>query len=613
MKIAESVYRSMNAVPFSKVKIEDELWRPRMKANQTATLKACLEQCERTGRIANFAKAARRMNGEHEGIYFNDSDVYKVLEGVAYSLMNEPNAELEAEADRIIDLIAAAQEEDGYLMTYFTLKAPESKWTDMEKHEMYCGGHLMEAAVAYFEATGKRTLLDVACRLADYYDERFGPGQAERHWVEGHEEVELALVKLAQATGEEKYLRLAQHLLEERGRGYGKGAIWDRAEWGPAYCQDHMPVREQRTVVGHAVRAMYLYTGMADVAAITGDRGYMTALDSLWEHTVHRNMYVTGGIGPSRHNEGFTEDYDLPNETAYCETCASVGMVYWNHRMNLLHGDAKYVDVLERAMYNGALAGVSLSGDKFFYVNPLASQGKHHRVHWYDCSCCPTQLARFLPSVGNYVYAVSDGAVWVNLYVQGEGRIPLGEREIVLVQRTGYPWNGRVELVVGGDCGGKFALKLRIPGWVRNYTIRLNGEPVGAALPVKGYVHLEREWRQGDTVAIEFDMPVEKVIAHPKVIADEGRVALQRGPIVYCVEEADNKQPYDEIVLTHGGQFVVEHRKELLEGVTVIHGEDASGKAFQAVPYYAWDNREPGYMVVWMRLKEDTDVPLYRV
>lgn len=291
MNMTHASYKKMYAVPFTKVKIEDGFWRPRMKANQTATLRACLDQCEQTGRISNFAKAAGLMPGEHEGIYFNDSDVYKVLEGVAYSLMNEPNPALEEEADRIIDLIAAAHEDDGYLMTYFTLKAPDRKWTDMEKHEMYCGGHLIEAAVAYYEATGKRKFLDVACRLADHYDSRFGPGK--EHWVEGHEEIELALVKLFHSTGEIRYLRLSQFLLEERGHGHGVGAIWNRADWGPAYCQDHLPVRQQTTVVGHAVRAMYLYTGMADVAAITGDLEYMSALDSLWEHTVHRNMYIS--------------------------------------------------------------------------------------------------------------------------------------------------------------------------------------------------------------------------------------------------------------------------------------------------------------------------------
>jgi uncharacterized protein len=610
MNTAGNALHKLKAVPFTRVTIQDEFWRPRMLANQTATLRSCLDQCERTGRIANFAKAGGLMEGEHEGIYFNDSDVYKVLEGVAYSLMNEPNAELEAEADRIIDLIAAAQEEDGYLMTYFSLKDPGRKWTDMEKHEMYCGGHLMEAAVAYFHATGKRKFLDVACRLADHYDSLFGP--EKRHWVEGHEEIELALVKLFETTGEERYLRLAQFLLEERGHGHGAGMIWDRAEWGPAYCQDHLPVREQTEVVGHAVRAMYLYTGMADVAAITGNKEYMPALNSLWEHTVHRNMYITGGIGPSKHNEGFTEDYDMPNETAYCETCASIGMVFWNHRMNLLHKDGKYADVMERSMYNGALAGVSLSGDQYFYVNPLASQGNHHRVSWYDCSCCPTQLARFMPSIGNYIYATTEDEVFVNLYVQGEGRVLLGDRDIRLIQKTAYPWNGSVEIKVDGDCSQPFAIKVRIPGWVKSYSLHVNGRSV-EEMPINGYVEIKREWKPVDTIELLFDMPVTMVKAHPKVKANEGKVALQRGPLVYCVEEADNNLGYDAVELARESAYSIRHREDLLEGVTVIRGTDTQGRRFTAVPYYAWDNRQPGYMYVWIRLQAEEQVePLYR-
>lgn len=610
MKETEATFGKLRAVPFTKVKIEDTFWRPRLAANQKVTLRACLDQCERTGRISNFSKAAGLMEGGHLGLYFNDSDVYKVLEGIAYSIMNEPDADLEEAADRIIASIAAAQEPDGYLMTYFTIEAPDKKWTDMEKHEMYCGGHLIEAAVAYYHATGKRELLDVACRLADHYDSLFGPGK--RHWVEGHEEIELALIKLFRTTGEEKYLRLALFLLEERGHGHGVGAIWDREDWGPAYCQDHLPVSRQTTVVGHAVRAMYLYAGMADAAAIAGMSGYVSALDSLWKHTTARNMYITGGIGPSRHNEGFTEDFDMPNETAYCETCASVGMLYWNHRMNLLHGDAKYIDVLERAMYNGVLAGVSLTGDKFFYVNPLGSQGDHHRTHWYDCSCCPTQLARFMPSVGNYIYAISDDSVFVNLYVQSEARIDFRDRDVKLRQQTSYPWDGRIRLSIEADAGAPFSVKLRIPSWAKSYSLTVNGQAIRQP-PVDGYVDVRRDWRQGDVLALHLEMPVERIKAHPKVKANENRVAIQRGPIVYCIEGTDNGAQYDAIELDPTAPLVVEHCPDLLDGVTRIHGRGADSRPFVAVPYCAWDNREEGYMYVWIRerLYESAE-PLYR-
>ncbi|WP_254639157.1 glycoside hydrolase family 127 protein [Cohnella sp. GbtcB17] len=334
----EAPLMNWQGVPFTKVTINDRFWRPRLEVLSKVTIKACLVQCEKTGRISNFAKAAGLMDGAFEGIYFNDSDVYKVLEGAAYLLMSNRDPELEAEIDGIIELIAAAQEPDGYLCTYYTLVAPDSKWTDMEKHEMYNGGHLIEAAVAYFEATGKRKLLDVACRMVDHYDRLFGPGK--RHWVEGHEEIELALVKLYRVTQEERYWRLALWLLEERGHGHGKGEIWDKEEWGPAYCQDDVPVRDIEKVTGHAVRAMYLYTAMADVVHASGDPTYVDALHRVWAHTVERNMYVTGGIGPSQHNEGFTHDYDLPNESAYCETCAAIAMAFWNHRMYLLFGGA---------------------------------------------------------------------------------------------------------------------------------------------------------------------------------------------------------------------------------------------------------------------------------
>lgn len=598
-------------VPFTQVKIQDELWKQRLEVCKQVTLRTCLGKCESTGRISNFAKAAGLMEGEFEGIYFNDSDVYKVLEGAAYLLMADRDPELEAEIDRIIGLIAAAQEPDGYLTTYYTLEAPDQKWTDMEKHEMYNGGHLIEAAVAYHAATGKRTLLDVACKLADHYDSLFGPGK--RHWVEGHEEIELALIKLYHATGEERYWKLSLWLLEERGHGHGHGAIWDREEWGPAYCQDDVPVRDIEKVTGHAVRAMYLYTAMADVVLASGDRTYEDALRKVWAHTVERNMYITGGIGPSQHNEGFTHDYDLPNESAYCETCASIAMVFWNHRMSLLFGEAKYADVVERAMYNGALAGISLSGDRFFYVNPLASQGDHHRTEWFDTSCCPTNLVRFLPSIGGYNYALNEEGPVMLQFVAGTADLTLKDgSRVVMKTVTRYPWDGHVHIEVEPAREAEFAVRLRLPGWCRGAKLSVNGENVAPAdwTIDRGFLVLSRRWKPGDTIDYVMEMPVQQVHARPEVEADRGRVAVQRGPLVYCLEQADNPAlVYDEFAVRPGISFGLEPRDEL-GGIVALTGFDGQ-RQYRFVPYHLWDNREPGFMQVW--LKEEDDGRLYSV
>jgi DUF1680 family protein len=549
----------------------------------------------------------------NDGIYLNDSDVYKVLEGAAYSLMNRPDPVLEAEIDRIIELIAAAQEEDGYLSTYYTLEEPARKWTDMEKHEMYCGGHLIEAAVAYYEATGKRKLLDTACKMADHYDSLFGSGK--RHWVEGHEEIELALVKLFKATKEPRYWKLALWLLEERGHGHGIGMIWDRAEWGPPYCQDDVPVRDIEKVTGHAVRAMYLYTAMADVVHASGDSMYMDALHRVWEHTVDRNMYITGGIGPSQHNEGFTHDYDLPNETAYCETCAAIAMVFWNHRMNLLFGDAKYADVVEREMYNGALAGISLSGDKFFYVNPLASKGDHHRIPWFDTSCCPTSLVRFLPSISQYMYAITDNGIAVNQFINSEGTFEIAEGLAVnLNQTTAYPWDGRIMLTVNPERKVNFTIRLRVPDWCRSYKLMIGDENISRAdlLIDHGYIVLERTWSPDDLIVLELDMPVETLRARTEVEADRGRIAIQRGPIVYCMEQADNPYlTYDTFTLSAREPFNISYRPDLLGGVTVLSGKQEKGILCHLIPYYAWDNREEGFMQVWIQEAENQRLYIY--
>jgi hypothetical protein len=619
MPITAAPLKRWGNVPFTKVEIHEGFWRQRLESVQSVTLPACLEQCETTGRVANFEKAGGRKEGEFEGIYFNDSDVYKVLEGAAYSLMLKRDPALEAEIDRIVDAIASAQEPDGYLCTYFTLKAPESKWTDMEKHEMYNGGHFIEAAVAYYEATGKPLILDVARKLADHYDSLFGPGK--RHWVEGHQEIELALVKLYRLTGEERYWKLALWLLEERGHGHGVGRIWDIPEWGPAYCQDDVPVKDIEKVTGHAVRAMYQYAAMADVVHASGDPAYTAALHRVWSHTVERNMYITGGIGPSHHNEGFTHDYDLPNETAYCETCAAIAMAFWNHRMNLLFGDGVYADIVEREMYNGALSGISLQGDKFFYVNPLASRGGHHRVPWFETSCCPTNLVRFLPAIGQYAYAIADGGVVVNQYINGEAELEAADgRSVKLKQTTNYPWDGRVSLdVLDADApleglanvasdGTAFPIRLRVPGWCGSYRLSVNGVPITGeeALAENGYVAIERGWAQGDSLVLELDMPAVKVRARDEAEANRGRIAVQRGPVVYCLEQADNGEtPYDGLELAPDASLAIEHRAELLGGVTVLVGRTEAGTPCTLVPYYAWDNREAGYMQVWLRASED--------
>ncbi len=591
-------HKLITPIGFSDVKIEDGFWSPRLQSHKDVTLKVCIDQIEnQTGRIRNFENAAKG-RGEHSGIYFDDSDVYKALEGMAYSLQNNPDPGLEAKCDEWIDKFAAAQQADGYINTYYTLTGLENRWIDMSRHEMYCAGHMIEAAVAYYNVTGKRKLLDVAIRMADHMMSIFGPDK--RHWVPGHEEIELALVKLYQTTGEKKYLEFATWLLEERGHGYGMEDNPPRP-WYPLYVQDDKPVREMTDIAGHAVRAMYLYCGMADVAAYTGDEGYMAALDRLWDDVVLRNMYITGGIGQSAHNEGFTTDYSLPNLTAYCETCASVGMVLWNWRMNQFTGDSKYIDVLERSLYNGALAGISLAGDRFFYVNPLESLGNHHRQAWYGCACCPSQICRFLPSIGNYVYGVSDDAIWVNLYMGCDATVKIGGKTVKINQDTGYPWDGGVRITLGMKGALKKDIRIRIPGWCKDYFITVNGNVVEAPVE-KGYAVLEGKWRDGDIIYLDMSMPTELVAADPRVKEDEGCRALQRGPLVYCLEEADNPEDFDALTISEDAVFEESYKSGLLGGIVAV-STTLGGKPLNFIPYYAWDNREAGKMKVWIPLQ----------
>jgi len=627
-------------VPFHQVQAEDGFWQPRLETSRKVTIPYCLEQCEKTGRISNFAKAGGLMEGKFEGIYFNDSDLYKILEGAAYTLKTHPDPKLDKYVDRIIGYIAAAQEDDGYLYTARTLCGPDymppggkQRWSAPGGHELYCAGHLYEAAVAHFQATGKRTLLDVALKNADLICQTFRPGKET--WPPGHEEIEIGLVKLYRATGEEKYLRQAEFFLELRGRKE------THRLFGP-YSQDHLPVEQQREAVGHAVRAGYLYTGMADVAILRNKKSWFEALDAIWADIVGKKLYVTGGVGARGGGEAFGAAYELPNLTAYCETCAAIANVLFNQRMFQRTGDGRYMDVLERSLYNGVLPGVGLDGKSFFYTNVLESDGRHQRSPWFGCACCPSNIARFIPAVPGFAYGQTQDAVYVNLYFAGKASVELAGRHVELQQQTDYPWSGRVKLSVEPQQPAEFALKLRIPGWARNQPVpsdlyrflkpseqppvlKLNGQVVPVELE-KGYAVLKRTWRPGDTVELELPMPVRRLVAHQAVEADRGRVALQRGPLVYCVEWPD--VPEGKVLcllLPDDAPLSVKQRADLLGGVCVIEGRAqrtrfvlSEGRKqiakepvrFTAIPYYAWAHRGRGEMAVWLARTEEAARPL---
>ncbi|MHC4426379.1 MAG: glycoside hydrolase family 127 protein [Planctomycetota bacterium] len=613
---------SLTAVPFTDVTIADEFWTPRLETNRNVTIPYDFKKCEQTGRIDNFAKAAGLMDGKFEGIYFNDSDLYKVIEGAAYSLKSHPDPELEKYVDGVIEKIAAAQWEDGYLYTFYSLpqRQPEKRWTDVRRmHELYCAGHFFEAAVAYYQATGKRKILDVAIRLADYIDSVFGPDK--RHDVPGHEEIEIGLVKLYGVTGDEKYLALGKFFLDERGHAKGRKIYGE-------YCQDHKPVVEQDAAVGHAVRAGYLYSGMADVAALTGDVGYVKALGRIWKDVVSKKLYITGGIGARGGGESFGKGYELPNKTAYCETCAAIANAMWNHRMSLLHGDAKYIDVLEQVIYNGFLSGISLSGDKFFYPNPLASDGKYQRSPWFGCACCPTNIVRFVPSLPGYAYAARADNVYVNLFIGGSTAIKIGENTVRLTQQTRYPWDGDVRITVEPERSDEFTILVRIPGWAQNRpvpsdlyrysdkstqkaSLKVNGNPIALDM-VKGFARIRRTWEKGDAIELNLPMSVRRVLSHQKVKPNAGRTAIQRGPVVYCFEAADNPQGVANLVLPADAKLQTEYRGDLLGGIVTIKGRgriqqpQAEGKTLLknievvAIPYYAWAHRGKNEMAVWV-------------
>lgn len=615
-------------VALTAVTLDDEFWTPRLDANRERTLAIEYEQCRVTGRFE--ALRLQWQPSQPAPHIFWDSDVAKWLEAASYSLATHPDPALEAQVDAIIDLLAGAQQPDGYLNSHFTQVEPDKRWTNLrDQHELYCAGHLIEAGVAHVAATGKRTLLDVVCRYADYIDTVFGPREGQRRGYCGHEEIELALVKLYHTTGRRRYLELASYFVDERGRRphYFDQEAVARGEDPAAfhfktyaYNQSHMPVREQREVVGHAVRAMYLYSAMADLAGELNDASLLEPLEHLWRHLCTRNLYITGGVGVSSANEGFTADYDLPNWHAYAETCASIGLVFWMHRMLQLDCDSRYADTLERALYNGVISGVSLDGTRFFYENPLASRGDHHRQEWFDCACCPPNVARLVASLGQYIYAHSDHEVVVHLYVQSTAQIKLGDQPIRVRQVTRYPWSGAVDLELGMEHAAEFGVRLRIPGWCRHARVTVNGEPVefGAQLE-RGYLRLSRIWQPGDRITLDLEMPVEQVWAHPEVTQDVGCVALQRGPLIYCLEQVDLTAPVDHIRLTVGAELAAEFAPELLGGVVTVTGAALAAAAgdwqetlyraappvlqpiqLKAIPYFAWDNRESGAMRVWI-------------
>ncbi|MBX5001907.1 glycoside hydrolase family 127 protein [Rhizobium lentis] len=563
---------------------------------------------------------------------FWDSDLGKSIETIAYSLYRRPNPKLEARADEIIDMYERMQDKDGYLNAWFQRVEPARRWTNLrDHHELYCAGHLMEAAVAYYQATGKRKLLDIMCRYADYMIKVFGHGEGQIPGYCGHEEIELALVKLARATGEKKYLDLSKFFIDERGTEPhfftaeaardGRSAT-DFHQKTYEYGQAHQPVREQKKVVGHAVRAMYLYSGMADIATEYKDDSLTAALETLWDDLTTKQMYITGGIGPAASNEGFTDYYDLPNATAYAETCASVGLVFWASRMLGRGPDRRYADIMEQALYNGALPGLSTDGKTFFYDNPLESAGKHHRWKWHHCPCCPPNIARLVTSIGSYMYAVSDDEIAVHLYGESTARLKLANgAEVELGQVSNYPWDGAVTFTARLQKPAKFALSLRIPGWAEGATLSVNGEMLDLGVDIQdGYARIDRQWTDGDRVALYLPLSLRPQYANPKVRQDVGRVALMRGPLVYCVETTDNGEDLNAIVLPRelpAAETVV--LKDLNDAVALdlkVEREETSNwgtslyrktpaerqvATARFVPYHLWDNRAPGEMLVWVQ------------
>jgi len=629
-------------VPFTAVHVNDPFWAGRLETNRRVTIPFDFKKSEETGRIANFEKAAGLKSGPFQGIRFDDSDVYKIMEGAAYSLSNHEDASLENYMDDLIDKIAAAQEDDGYLYTTRTIdphkpapNAGDRRWSYLDQsHELYNAGHMYEAAVAYYRATGKRKFLDVAVKNADLMVRTFGPGK--QYGFPGHQEIEIGLVKLFRVTGNKAYLDLAKYFLDIRGK---KVTGVKNPQEHDIYLQSHKPVVEQDEAVGHAVRATYMYSGMADVAALTGDTAYVRAIKKIWQNVVSKKIYITGGIGAKRKGEAFGENYELPNATAYNETCAAIGNMLWNYRMFLLEGHAGYMDVFERTLYNGFLAGISLEGDAFFYPNPLEfdgrerfNQGKACRKPWFSCSCCPSNVVRFMPSIPGYIYATRGKDVYINLFIGNEANIATTTNRMDITQKTAYPWNGVVNIQVNPEKTERFSLRIRIPGWVmgkplpsdlyayadkseNQYSITVNGEKITPELEA-GYAVIDRKWKKKDVVTLDFPMDVRLVKANGKVEEDLNKLSVARGPLVYCAEWIDNNGLVSNLLLPENTSLSANPAPEMFGGIDTVHGEvpavsiEEEGEkvatktsALVLIPYYAWAHRGIGEMSVWLPAK----------
>jgi len=627
-------------VPFTSVKLTDNFWAPRIKKNADVTIPIAFSYCESSGRVKNFEIAGGLDTGTFRTIYpFDDSDVFKIIEGAAYSLQTFPDPELDAYLDTLIWKIGLAQEDDGYLYTNRTIAemhggkglhewASKNRWEldSILSHELYNIGHLYEAAVAHYQATGKRSLLDIAIKSADLVDRDFGYEGVKVY--PGHQVIEMGLVKLYRATGDKRYLDLAKFFLDIRGPK------------GDAYNQAHKRVVDQIEAVGHSVRATYMYSGMADIAAIEKNSEYLNAISRIWEDIVYGKIYLTGGIGATGGNEGFADPYVLPNMSAYCETCASIGNIFTNHRLFLLHGDGKYIDILEKTLYNSMLSGVSLSADRFFYPNPLESDGQHERQAWFGCACCPSNVARFVPAIPGYVYGTTKNELYVNLYISNDAGIELGNKKIRVSQKADFPWNGNVELTVDPEVQSKFKIMLRIPGWARNeaipgdlykfadqnnagYSISVNGEILTPEI-IDGYAVINRRWGKGDKIVLDLPMPVRRVIADGRIKDDINKIGVQRGPLVYCAEWPDNNEgKVLNLVIDEGSSFTTEFVPGLLEGTQVIKTsgsqtrrrldggiETSEKEEVTLIPYALWNNRGPGQMMVWLPLKAESARPL---
>lgn len=618
----------ISPVPFTAVKVNDIFWGQRLNASREVTIPLAFSKCEETGRYENFVHAAHPSDTfKVGGLSFDDTDVYKTIEGASYSMQTFPNAQLDKYIDSVLTIVKAAQEPDGYLYTARTMNpkhphewAGDKRWEKEEdlSHELYNLGHMIEGAIAHYQATGKTNFLKIAEKYADLAVKEVGSHDGQACVVPGHQIAEMALAKLYVVTGEKKYLDLAKFLLDKRGYTTIKSE----------YSQSHLPVLDQSEAVGHAVRAAYMYSGMADVAALTGDTSYIHAIDRIWENIVGKKLYITGGIGATNHGEAFGKDYELPNMSAYCETCAAIGNVYMNYRLFLLHGESKYYDVLERTLYNGLISGVSLDGNGFFYPNPLESIGQHQRQAWFGCACCPSNIARFIPSVPGYIYAVHNKDLYVNLFMSNSSEIKVEDKVVSLKQTTSYPWTGDIQLEVMPKKKQDFNLKIRIPGWLQgqvvpsdlysyadkkklSYSVKINGQPVESQI-TNGYFTIARTWVKGDKVEIHFDMEPRTVKAHPLVEADRGKVAIERGPVVYCAEWPDNDFSVRSAILPQKPVFTVENKPGLLYGLNMIHTDaqilsyNTTGKIelrdvkLNMIPYYAWAHRGSGEMTVWL-------------